>query len=375
LILRTILIGLTTIIGGIVVGGVFFSAPKYRGPKSDHFDGDRFQNLVPARAGSLRGVLRMLAERQPSKWDQWREIAPAPPPPQRVKGGELRVTWVNHATMLIQTEGLNILTDPIWSDRCSPVSWAGPKRHHAPGIRFEDLPPIDVVLVSHNHYDHMDVPTLDALRLDHDPRVFVALGNSAFLKGATDLDWWQSVEVAEGVRIHAVPAQHFSSRGMRDRNANLWTGFVVETPHGNIYFAGDTGWGPHFQLIRDRFGPMRLAMLPIGAYEPSWFMSPVHISPGEAVRAAQILEAETSIPMHYFTFKLSNEGQEEPVEVLKREAIDGVRFEVLEPGKTWSAEATPPLSNARQDRHWNALRAGPESGSAADRLKTAVLSS
>jgi hypothetical protein len=161
LVLRIILIALGTIIGGGFVAGALFSAPKYRGPKSDHFDGERFQNLIPARAGSLSGVVRMLAERQPSKWSKWREIAPSPPPPRRVEGSALRVTWVNHATMLIQTAGVNILTDPIWSDRCSPVSWAGPKRHHPPGIRFEDLPPIDVALVSHNHYDHMDVATID----------------------------------------------------------------------------------------------------------------------------------------------------------------------------------------------------------------------
>jgi L-ascorbate metabolism protein UlaG (beta-lactamase superfamily) len=213
------------------------------------------------------------------------------------------------------------------------VEFTGPKRHHAPGIRFDDLPPIDVVLVSHNHYDHMDVPTLDRLKREHQPRIFTGLGNSAFLKGAVDLDWWQSAEIGPDVRIHAVPAQHFSSRGLSDRDANLWCGYVIEAPGGPIYFAGDTGWGSHFAKIRERFGAARLALLPIGAFRPEWFMCAVHISPREAVRAAEALGAETSIPMHYYTFHLGDDGQDEPAEVLRSElAAGGPRFEILAPG-------------------------------------------
>ena len=306
-----------------------FAAPKYRGPKSDHFDGKRFVNIEPAGHAGFRDLVRWLLHREKGPWDDWREITPSAPP-QRV--ADLRVTWVNHATFLIQTENVNILTDPIWSRRCSPVQWLGPKRHHAPGIRFEDLPPIDAVLISHNHYDHMDVPTLRRLKRE---RTFVGLGNSAFLKGATDLDWWESAAISESVRVHCVPAQHFSSRGLGDRDANLWCGFVIETPRGPIYFAGDTGWGPHFGMIRERFGPMRLALLPIGAFRPEWFMCAVHISPREAVRAAAALEAEVSIPMHYLTFHLGDDGQDEPLQVL-REALreGGPRFEILEPGQS-----------------------------------------
>ena len=304
---------------------MLFSAPKYRGPKSDHFDGKRFLNLGRTRHASFLDLLKWLAHRDSGPWSKWREITPSVPP-ERVDG--LRVTWVNHSTMLIQVANVNILTDPIWSKRSSPVSWAGPKRHHAPGIRFEDLPPIDAVLISHNHYDHMDVPTLRRLKRE---RTFVGLGNAAFVKGATDLDWWESAPVTDTVRVHCVPAQHFSSRGVTDRDANLWCGFVLETPRGNIYFAGDTGYGPHFAMIRERFGPMRLALLPIGAFRPEWFMCSVHVSPKEAVRAARELGAEVSIPMHWFTFHLGDDGQDEPAEVLRREATD-VRFEILEPG-------------------------------------------
>lgn len=318
------------VVGGGAVAGWLFSAPRYKGPKSDHFDGTKFHNLEPTEHAGPADMLKWMANRDEGPWEKWRDVGVRTAPPQRVPG--LRVTWINHATMLIQAENVNILTDPIWSNRCSPLPFAGPKRHHAPGVRFEDLPPIDVVILSHNHYDHMDVPTLDRLKAEHKPRIFAGLGNAAFVKGATDLDWWQSAEIAPDLRLHAVPAQHFSSRGFGDRDANLWCGWVIETPHGPIYFAGDTGWGSHFATIRERFGEPRVAMLPIGAFRPLWFMRPVHISPQEAVRAAQVLGAKVSIPMHYGTFHLGDDGQDEPVEVLRKTLVPGVRFEILEPG-------------------------------------------
>ncbi|MEO8380013.1 MAG: MBL fold metallo-hydrolase [Acidobacteriota bacterium] len=340
---RRLVLGILGAAGALVGGGAllgwYFSAPKYRGPVTDHFDGKHFHNVPPKHHPGFTDMVRWGLTRDKGPWDEWRDIALAPPPPKRVAGGELRVTWVNHATLLIQTENVNILTDPIWSLRCSPVQWAGPKRHHQPGIRFEDLPPIDAVLISHNHYDHLDLPTLDQLKREHHPKMLAGLGNAAVVEGATALDWGHSVELAPGVRIHAVPARHFSSRGFVDRDANLWCGFVIETPHGGIYFAGDTGWGDHFAAIREHYGPMRLALLPIGAYRPEWFMSPVHVSPHDAIRAARVLEAEVSIPMHYFTFDLGDDGQQEPADVLKRElaATPGPRFEVLLPGQTYSA--------------------------------------
>ncbi len=337
---RRIVYGLLALVAALFGGGLligwFLSAPKYRGPKSDHFDGKRFHNLEPTVHAGPGAMMKWMASRDEGPWDDWREVAPSRPR-LRVAGSAVRVTWINHASLLIQTQNVNILTDPIWSDRCSPVQFAGPKRHHPPGVRFEDLPPIDVVLLSHNHYDHMDVPTLQRLAREHAPRVFAGLGNGAFLgeqnvSNVVELDWGHSAALAEGVTLHAVPAQHFSSRGLGDRDANLWCGYVIESAGGPIFFAGDTGWGSHFARIRERFGPMRVALLPIGAFRPEWFMKAVHISPRDAVRAAQALEAKVSIPMHYGTFHLGDDGQDEPVEVLRKSMVPGVRFEIVGPG-------------------------------------------
>lgn len=301
---------------GAIVGCCVFSAPRYRGQASDHFDGERFRNHRPTEHGGFGDVLRWMWTREPGPWLDSTDALPGDPPPRRVGSGELRVTFVNHATVLVQMDGINILTDPIWSERCSPVSWAGPKRVRPPGIRFEDLPPIDVVLVSHNHYDHLDIRTLERLTHEHHPRIFSGLGNGALLEAkglrvAEDLDWWQNVDIASDVRLTAVPAQHFSSRGLCDRDRTLWVGFVVTGPAGSVYFAGDTGWGPHFEQIRERLGPPRLALLPIGAFRPEWFMSRVHISPDEAVRAHQVLGAGTSVAIHFGTFRLGDDGQDE----------------------------------------------------------------
>jgi len=303
---------------GIVVERTMVAGPHYHGPISDHFDGRRFHNLSSGwqSGGSF---LKWQLTKKPGVWPEWIDAQPGPPPPRRVDDGRIRVTWVNHATMLVQMDGVNVLTDPIWSERASPFPFAGPKRHRAPGLRFEDLPPIDAVLVSHNHYDHLDAPTLRRLR---GARIFTPLGNAALMArhdvgGATDLDWWQSARVSDRVTVTLVPAQHFCARGLSDRNATLWGGFVIAGPSGSAYFAGDTGWGQHFAQVAERFGPVRVAMLPIGAYLPRWFMKPAHISPAEAVHAHFALQARTSIAMHYGTFFLGDDGFEEPMHDLR----------------------------------------------------------
>jgi L-ascorbate metabolism protein UlaG (beta-lactamase superfamily) len=323
---------------GLIVERTLFASPHYRGPVTDHFDGEHFRNLDPAwrEQGSF---LKWIATREEGFWPRWIDAEPAPPPPERVGGGRMQITLVNHATLLLQVENLNILTDPIWSERCSPFAAIGPRRHRAPGIRFRDLPPIDVVLVSHNHYDHLDLPTLHRLQWRHAPRIVTHRGIGSLLARhgitkTTELDWWRTMRADANVEITSVPSQHFCARAISDRNTSLWGGFVVSTPSGRAYFAGDTGWGHHFAQIGERFAPLRLAMLPIGAFLPRWFMKPVHIDPAEAVEAHRVLGAETSVAMHYGTFHLGDDGEQQPLdELAKALAASGTKnFHVLDHG-------------------------------------------
>jgi L-ascorbate metabolism protein UlaG (beta-lactamase superfamily) len=299
-----------------------FSAPRYRGPTTNHFDGRKFHNLEPPAKSGFVDFLRWRLKGERGRWSEWTDNEHDAAPPPRVDGKDLRVTFVNHATVLIQTEGLNILTDPVWSERVSPVTFAGPKRHRPPGLRFENLPPIDLVLISHNHYDHLDIRTLERLRDEHRPRFITGLGNRALLDArgiddVTELDWWEDAEVSDGLSVTCVPAKHFSGRGLSDGDATLWCGYVVRGSGGGVYFAGDTGMGGHFVEINNRLGPFRLALLPIGAYLPRWFMHPVHLSPGEAAELHHALEPRVSMAIHFGTFALGDDGESEPVAELR----------------------------------------------------------
>lgn len=237
---------------------------------------------------------------------------------------QLSVTWIGHATLLIQLDGKNILTDPIWSERCSPISFLGPKRYTPVGIKIENLPKIDIVLISHNHYDHLDIPTLRELEKRFSPYFFVGLKNGELLKveGLTkiiELDWWDSYSILD-LEIHFTPAQHFSARGIFDRNKSLWGSFVVRSKkQKSFYFAGDTGYFHHFIEIGKKFQNLDLAILPIGAYEPRWFMKDFHVNPEDSVQAFLDLKAKYMIPMHYQTFVLSDEALDEPLKKTKEE--------------------------------------------------------
>ncbi len=294
-------------------------------PAVEHFRDGRFFNPgVPEH--DFRTALKWMRNRKIGPWRRWIESKPGPPPPSRVDGAELRATFINHSTVLLQTGGLNILTDPVWSRRVSPVQWTGPVRHRAPGIRFEDLPPIHVLLISHNHYDHYDRPTLKRIAAAHRPVVFCPLGLEAPLRRLGfseihELDWGHTHAWRE-LRFHCTQAQHFSARTPWDRNRTLWCGWLLETPHGNIYFAGDTGFCSAFAALHGRFPSIRLALLPIGAYEPEWFMGPVHMTPEQAVEAHDILGATTTIAIHFGTFALADDGETAPVERLNL-ALDG----------------------------------------------------
>jgi L-ascorbate metabolism protein UlaG (beta-lactamase superfamily) len=288
--------------------------------RSDHFDGERFFNPHAPSGKSLQDVQRWRRERRKEPWPRRVEDPPFSAP-RRVAPDRIAATFIGHSTFLVQLGGICVLADPIWSQRCSPVSFAGPRRVRPPGQRLDALPGVDLLLVSHNHYDHMDLPTLRRVRTRWAPPAVTGLGNAqhlakAGIRSAVELDWWQTTQQA-GARVTYVPAQHFSSRGLHDRNRCLWGGFVVEAGGATVYFAGDTGYSPHFAEIGRRFPRIDLALLPIGAYEPRWFMRQQHVDPEEAVRAHLDLGVRRSLGMHFGTFQLTDEAIDAPAQALQ----------------------------------------------------------
>jgi L-ascorbate metabolism protein UlaG (beta-lactamase superfamily) len=292
-----------------------------RFPPSDHCDGQHFFN--PGSKAAKRGLLQVLRWRRQSQRAEWPRRVVDPifaPPPSAVAPGTVAVSFINHATFLIRLPGAVVLTDPIFSLRCSPLSWAGPMRVRPPGIALADLPRPDVVLLSHSHYDHMDLPSLRELQQRHAPRFVTMLGNSRTLGGlgiaATELDWWEELTVG-ALRITATPARHFAARTPFDRNRTLWGGFMLSNAEGQVLFAGDSGTGPHWQEIRKRLDAPDVALLPIGAYEPRWFMAAVHMNPAEAVQAHLSLGARRSVGIHFGTFQLTDEAIDAPLHALE----------------------------------------------------------
>ena len=257
----------------------------------------------------------------------------------------MRLSFVGHASWLIQTAGLNILIDPIWSERASPFRWAGPKRRNDPGIAFDALPAIDTVLVSHGHYDHLDVATLSRLAALFSPRVITPLGNDITMRKASPairaetFDWHERIELSSKVAVTLVPTRHWTARGLFDRNRALWASFVLQTPAGKIYIVCDSGYGDgkHFRRVAQAHGPLRLAILPIGAYEPRWFMRDQHMNPADAVMALGDCGAEQALAHHHGTFQLTDEAIDAPVTALHA-ALDEAkiareRFVALKPGQ------------------------------------------
>ena len=324
----------------------------YGGPESDHFDGAVFFNPQGKPPGGLADLLRWQFGGGRARWPaSWQSPFPQAKPERRVEADRLIVTMVGHATLLIQIAGLNILTDPVWSQRVSPFSFLGPKRVNAPGVAFDDLPPIDLVLLTHNHYDHLDVATLAQLKAAHDPVVITPLGNDLIVERAVAemrivaRDWGDSVVVGPAT-IHVEPVHHWSARGARDRRMALWAGFVIETPAGRIYHVGDTGFhgGINYRAAAVKHGGFRLAILPIGAYEPRWFMEPHHQNPEEAVRGMLLANADFAAGHHWATFQLTNEPLEQPRKhleaALEKHGVERSRFRPMLPGEVWDVPTT-----------------------------------
>jgi L-ascorbate metabolism protein UlaG (beta-lactamase superfamily) len=366
-------------IATVIIVGASISAPRYKGPISDHFDGKEFFNPNGQNSKGLGDVLKwQMSAREKTPWtavqnfefgekpmlsmdSKSQEKDPSVSEPNSGNLSDLRVTFVGHSTVLLQFDGWNILTDPVWYDRCSPFQWAGPKRVQPAAIRLEDLPPIDLILQSHNHWDHLDIENLKKIYQKHQPQIVTSLGISQFLKQhgiekSVDLDWNQPFLAKKAVyprsnrdvpteesffselTITCLPAQHFSGRGMFDRNATLWSSFMVSSPtSGNIYFGGDSGYGDFFKKIGAQFGTIRLALIPIGAFKPEWFMSPIHCTPAEAVHIHLDINAEKTLAIHHGTFPLADDGQLEPVVALQKalaeKAISTDDFFVLKEGQ------------------------------------------
>jgi L-ascorbate metabolism protein UlaG (beta-lactamase superfamily) len=330
----------------------FLDARYYRGPVSGHFDGQRFFNpdgaddaLAPP--GGNRSVVRYLLgnDGRPT-WPDHVAVTPTKPS-ARVSGNRMLATWVGHATVLIQTQGLNILTDPVWSDRAGPFGF-GPRRVAPPGIRFGDLPRIDLVLVSHDHYDHMDLTTLRKLWDRDHPLIVTSLGNDSVIGQAgvpaRALDWDGRIAVRPGVEVIVNRSHHWDSRWFADRNRALWSGFVVRLPGGNVFFAGDTGAGDLEWADRAAsYGPIRLALIPIGAFRfaPGQMAAGSHVGPVDAVEVYRRLRAAQAIAIHWGTFRLSYEGWDTPPRMLAAaEACTGQRgFAAVRIGRTLEVPA------------------------------------
>lgn len=293
----------------LIIGAIFYCYSCASLPKSDHCDGSKyFNNPIDSTDQSFFDHIKWLWEMKTIEWPEWIDDAPQPAPPNYVKKGELRVTHINHATILIQIDSLNILTDPIFSDYAGPISFLASKRVRKPGIAIDSLPKIDVILISHNHYDHLDLPTLEILGKRDKPLLITGLGNMELLDyipflEIQEMDWWHKYKLSlDSIIITFTPALHCSGRGFFDGNKTLWGGFVISNEFGNIYYAGDTGYGSFLDKLHQYFPEFRLTIFPIGSYEKRWFMKKQHMNPDDAVKAHILLNSKQSIGMHYATF-------------------------------------------------------------------------
>jgi N-acyl-phosphatidylethanolamine-hydrolysing phospholipase D len=359
---------IAALLGALALAGCATAAdPPAPDPAKPHHTRDGFRNTT------IGNIDKPLGDLLRWRWQAWRGgLPPAPLVPTPVvlpelaklksnaaagragQGAQASVTWIGHATVLVQSGGLNVLADPVFSERASPFTFIGPKRAQPPGVALDDLPPVDVVIVSHNHYDHLDRLSVVRLNERGEGRTLflVPLGNKAWMedlgiRNVVELDWWQQHAV-RGVQFTLVPVQHWSARTLGDRNRTLWGGWAVRAPGLHWYFSGDTGYSRYFNETRERLGPFDLALLAIGAYEPRWFMAQQHMNPTEAVQAHRDLQARRSIGIHWGTFELTDEPLDQPprdlAQARQAAGLDEAAFFTMKIGQTWWA----PAGEARQ---------------------------
>ncbi|WP_233171531.1 MBL fold metallo-hydrolase [Dyella sp. ASV21] len=299
---------------------------------SAQYAGDGFVNTYPSSTPRVTDDRPSLVDfvfrgegRTPSK-----PLPSFDPRPNWVLPSEtgLRATWLGHSTVLLEIDGVRVLTDPVWGQRASPFSFLGPKRFQPVPVDIAQLPPLDAVLISHDHYDHLDYPTIRALAKLRVPFI-TSLGVGVHLEAwgvpperITELDWWESVTLPRGLTLTAAPSHHFSGRSLRDRNATLWSSFALRSEHHAVFFSGDTGLSPHFEEIGRRLGPFDLVMLEVGAFHPSW--GSVHLGPDNALAAWRQLGSGRLLPVHWGTFNLALHPWQEPAEVLLAKAPEGL---------------------------------------------------
>lgn len=336
----------TLILAGFLMVGCTNSGTDKR-QLSPHFEDGVFQTTTGLEPHTFWEIAwkGLTSDIERSKWPEWVETSVDPFPVQRVHGNDVRTTFVNHSTFLIQTGGYNIITDPVFSERTSPLSFIGPKRVHRPGIELEKLPRIDVILISHDHYDHLDLATIKYLIGRDNPKIYVGLGVGRRLaesENIVEMDWGDSSSVADYFTLWFLEVNHFSGRTLMDRNTTLWGGYYLKIGGKKIYFGGDSGYGVHYRKNHEQFGAMDIALLPIGAYSPRELFKSVHLNPEEAVVAHEDLHADLSIGMHYGTFQLSAEALNDPVMLLeeakRKRNIAPETFITLEVGKPVNIE-------------------------------------
>ena len=314
------------------------------------FTHKRYENISEGGSPNLFNLIRWKLTREKPQWPALPVVNNIAPHIIKDKvDDEVMITYINHSSFLIQMDGINILTDPIWSKYAGPFGKYGIERSIYPGITIEQLPKIDFILISHSHYDHLDLPSIKALTKNSTPRIIMGMGVSKHIDYCTkhanhcyELNWWDDVKITNReIRLHFVPAHHWSSRFLFDKNTSLWGGFIIQNKKNNIYFAGDTCFadGKIFQQIKDKFKNITLSLLPIGAYKPNWFFENMHTSPEDAVKIAKILDSKYSIPIHYDTFQLSDERYQDPLNDLKtallKYQVKKESFHIMQPGQTW----------------------------------------